>query len=211
MILASIDWLTISINLLLILFVITAVLMSLLILMQRPKQEGLGAAFGSGMTDQMFGARTTNVLQKGTVDLGSLFFILPLTLAILFARKNERGNAGSMVEDLPAEEEVVTPEETPVEEPEDTPSLEESLEGQLDPAESTEESTEPAEESTEPAEETTEAPESGEPTEPAAEEAPAEEPAAEEAPSEEAAAEEPASGETPAGGDTPSGESNEQP
>ena len=105
MILASIDWLSISINLLLILFVITALLMSLLILMQRPKQEGLGAAFGSGMTDQMFGARTTNVLQKGTVYLGSMFFILTLTLAILFARKNERENAASMVkEDPPAED-----------------------------------------------------------------------------------------------------------
>ncbi len=64
MILASVDWLSISINLLLILFVVVCLLMSLLILMQRPKQEGLGAAFGSGMTDQMFGARTTNVLQR---------------------------------------------------------------------------------------------------------------------------------------------------
>lgn len=139
MILASIDWLTISIRLLLIIFVLGALLMSLLILMQRPKQEGLGAAFGSGMTDQMFGARTTNVLQKGTVYLGSLFFILTLTLAILFARKNEREDRNSMVKkDVPAEEQTVQPvEETPATgggETESTPSLEESLEGQLDPA-----------------------------------------------------------------------------
>ncbi len=138
MILASTDWLTISINLLLIVFVITALLMSLLILMQRPKQEGLGAAFGSGMTDQMFGARTTNVLQKGTVYLGSLFFILTLTLAILFAKRNDRDNLSSLTAEEPAaEEQSATPaEETPEEEAADdegdTPSLEESLEGQLE-------------------------------------------------------------------------------
>ncbi len=90
MILANADWLSISITLLLIVFVIVCLLMSLLILMQRPKQEGLGAAFGSGMTDQMFGARTTNVLQRGTVYLACAFFLLTITLAILFARKNER-------------------------------------------------------------------------------------------------------------------------
>jgi preprotein translocase subunit SecG len=61
---AVIDWLSISINLLLVIFLIVCVLMTLIILMQRPKQEGLGAAFGGGMTDQMFGARTTDVLQK---------------------------------------------------------------------------------------------------------------------------------------------------
>jgi preprotein translocase subunit SecG len=61
--------------------------MALLILMQRPKQEGLGAAFGGGVTDQVFGARTTNVLQRGTVYLGSLFFILSMTLAILIGKQ----------------------------------------------------------------------------------------------------------------------------
>ena len=43
---------------------IICLLMVLIILMQRPKQEGLGAAFGGGVTDQMFGAQTSNVLQK---------------------------------------------------------------------------------------------------------------------------------------------------
>jgi preprotein translocase subunit SecG len=58
--------------------------------MQRPKQEGLGAAFGGGVTDQVFGARTTNVLQRGTVYLGSLFFVLSLTLAVLIGQKNKK-------------------------------------------------------------------------------------------------------------------------
>jgi preprotein translocase subunit SecG len=58
--------------------------------MQRPKQEGLGAAFGGGVTDQVFGARTTNVLQRGTVYLGSMFFILSLTLAILIGKQTKQ-------------------------------------------------------------------------------------------------------------------------
>jgi len=90
MIFAAINWLSISINLLLVVFVIVCLLMALLILMQRPKQEGLGAAFGGGVTDQVFGARTTNVLQKGTVYLGSMFFIISLTLAILIGKQSQK-------------------------------------------------------------------------------------------------------------------------
>jgi preprotein translocase subunit SecG len=108
--LAAIDWLSISIDLLLVVFVIVCFLMMLLILMQRPKQEGLGAAFGAGVTDQVFGARTTNVLQRGTVYLGSLFFLLSLTLAVLIGHKNKKTSLISPP--APAvQAEVVTPPE----------------------------------------------------------------------------------------------------
>lgn len=122
MIFAAINWLDISINLLLVVFVIVCLLLSLLVLMQRPKQEGLGAAFGGGVTDQVFGARTTNVLQKGTVYLGSLFFILSLTLAILIGKQSQKK---SLLE--PEKTEVV--EEKAAKEPieEAPPSLEEEL------------------------------------------------------------------------------------
>lgn len=129
MILANADWLSISITLLLIVFVIVCLLMSLLILMQRPKQEGLGAAFGSGMTDQMFGARTTNVLQRGTVYLASAFFLLTITLAILFARKNERQYSLKKDEPVVIEEVAAEPTETaPLETDAPAPSLEGELE-----------------------------------------------------------------------------------
>ena len=114
MIFAAINWLAISINLLLVVFVIVCLLMALLILMQRPKQEGLGAAFGGGVTDQVFGARTTNVLQKGTVYLGSLFFLLSLTLAILIGKQTKQKSLLEP-EKVVAEESAETPaaEETP--------------------------------------------------------------------------------------------------
>ena len=47
-------------------FICVALLMMLVILMQRPKSEGLGAAFGGGVTENIFGAQTTNVLTKIT-------------------------------------------------------------------------------------------------------------------------------------------------
>ena len=56
--------LDISITLVVIAHVVVSLLLILVILMQRPKQEGLGAAFGAGMTDAAFGAKTTDVLQK---------------------------------------------------------------------------------------------------------------------------------------------------
>ena len=112
MTLAAINWLSISIDLLLVIFVIVCFLMTLIILMQRPKQEGLGAAFGGGVTDQVFGARTTNVLQRGTVYLGSLFFILSLALAVLIGQKNKtistvtKADTAAKVEEAPAKKPV---------------------------------------------------------------------------------------------------------
>src|SRR3954447_22218580 len=68
-----------------VLFVLTAGLMILVILMQRPKSEGLGAAFGAGVTENIFGAQTTNVLVKFTTWLAGIFFALTFALSVLYA------------------------------------------------------------------------------------------------------------------------------
>ena len=78
---------TILINILLGLYVFVALVMMLVILMQRPKSEGLGAAFGGGVTENIFGAQTTNVLTKITGWLAAIFFILTFVLSILYAHK----------------------------------------------------------------------------------------------------------------------------
>jgi len=67
--------------------VIVCILIVTVVLMQRPRSEGLGAAFGGGMTENMFGAQTTHVLSKFTTYLGLVFFALTLLLAVLFARQ----------------------------------------------------------------------------------------------------------------------------
>src|SRR6266581_4217717 len=81
------------INLLLAVYVLVALLMVLVILMQRPKSEGLGAAFGGGVTENIFGAQTTNVLVKFTAWLAGIFFALTFALSILYAHKSTADSA----------------------------------------------------------------------------------------------------------------------
>jgi preprotein translocase subunit SecG len=81
------------INLFLVFFVLVALLMVLVILMQRPKSEGLGAAFGGAVTENIFGAQTTNVLVKFTTWLAGIFFGLTLALSILYAHRSTADSA----------------------------------------------------------------------------------------------------------------------
>jgi preprotein translocase subunit SecG len=81
------------INFCLVLFVLVAALMILVILMQRPKSEGLGAAFGAGVTENIFGAQTTNVLVKFTTWLTGIFFGLTFALSVLYAHHSVASSA----------------------------------------------------------------------------------------------------------------------
>ncbi len=78
---------SVLISILITFHILVCLLMVGVVLMQRPKNEGLGAAFGGGMTENIFGAQTTHVLQKFTVWLGVVFFALTLLLAILYAKR----------------------------------------------------------------------------------------------------------------------------
>ena len=84
---------SILISVLLTIWCIMALLMVLVILMQRPKSEGLGAAFGGGMTENLFGAQTTNVLVKFTAWLAGFFFVITFALSILYAKKTSGDSA----------------------------------------------------------------------------------------------------------------------
>lgn len=107
---------------LLTLHVLTCLLIVLVVLMQRPRSEGLGAAFGGGMTENIFGAQTTHVLAKFTTWLGGFFFLLTLALAMIYARINSNETAiqrqllqSSAPADTsaPAPAATATPEATP--------------------------------------------------------------------------------------------------
>jgi preprotein translocase subunit SecG len=100
----------IVINILLAIHVLVSLLLILLVLMQRPKSEGLGAAFGGGMTDNLFGAQGTNVLQTITRWLGAIFFVLSLTLSILYVKKQGADREHSLQRLLNAPVPAVTPE-----------------------------------------------------------------------------------------------------
>lgn len=90
---------------------IVCALLLLVVLMQRPKQEGLGAAFGAQMTDQAFGAQTTDVLKKGTVLFGTLFMGLCFVLAVLMNARFQRSKSDLNVKQVEAP--VTAPAETP--------------------------------------------------------------------------------------------------
>jgi preprotein translocase subunit SecG len=90
---------SILITVLLAIWMIVALMMILVILMQRPKSEGLGAAFGGGVTENIFGAQTTNVLVKFTGYLAAIFFILTFILSILYAKKGS-GDSSALRQEL---------------------------------------------------------------------------------------------------------------
>ncbi|MFZ4593215.1 MAG: preprotein translocase subunit SecG [Verrucomicrobiaceae bacterium] len=98
------DFLILSLT---VLEVLVCLLLILIILMQRPRQEGLGAAFGEGVTNAAFGVHTTNVLQKGTGWLAAGLFIITVVLASLIAKKNSGTNADKLFTAPPAA--AVTP------------------------------------------------------------------------------------------------------
>ncbi|MCE0497355.1 MAG: preprotein translocase subunit SecG [Methylacidiphilales bacterium] len=94
-------WTDIAINTLLFFYVIVALFMCLVVLMQRSKQEGLGAAFGGGFTDSVWGAQTSQVLVKTTVWLAVLFFVLSIALARLYSHREAlTGRASTLEQDL---------------------------------------------------------------------------------------------------------------
>ncbi len=67
--------------------VVLAVSVIALILLQHGKGADAGAAFGSGSSGTVFGARgAASFLSRSTAGLATLFFITSLVLAILVAR-----------------------------------------------------------------------------------------------------------------------------
>ena len=92
----------IVINILLVIHVLVSLLIVLFVLMQRPKNEGLGAAFGGGMTENLFGAQTTNVLQTITRWLGCIFFALSLGLSVLYVKAPRKSGLTDRLGSIPA-------------------------------------------------------------------------------------------------------------
>jgi len=91
-------WTNALIDILLFCYVIVCLFMILVVLMQRSKQEGLGAAFGGGFTDSVWGAQTSQVLVKTTVWLAALFFILSISLARLYSHRVALTEKGDRVQ-----------------------------------------------------------------------------------------------------------------
>ena len=79
-------------SLLLSFHVITAILIVVLILLQKGKGADMGSAFGAGASGTLFGVKgSSNFLSRTTAVLATIFFFTSLTLAYL--------NKGTVVSD----------------------------------------------------------------------------------------------------------------
>ena len=63
--------------------VVSCLLLVLVVMLQKPKEGGLGGAIGGGMLEASLGADAGNVLIKTTAVLGAIFLLNTLVLARL--------------------------------------------------------------------------------------------------------------------------------
>ena len=74
--------------------ILTALALVALILLQHGKGADMGAAFGSGASQTVFGSRgSTSFLLKITAALAALFFVTSLVLGYLTAKDSRAVNA----------------------------------------------------------------------------------------------------------------------
>ncbi len=75
-------------NLLLVFHLLIALTIIVLVLLQQGKGADMGAAFGGGSSETLFGARgSANFLTRVTSSLAVIFFVTSLVLAFLFTRQ----------------------------------------------------------------------------------------------------------------------------
>src|SRR5437016_13808652 len=80
--------------------IVVSVFLVLIVLMQKAKNAGgMGAAMGGGMAEAAFGADTSNVLSKATINAAIAFFVL--AFALYLGRIYQRAHATPVGDLLP--------------------------------------------------------------------------------------------------------------
>jgi preprotein translocase subunit SecG len=113
-----------------------ALLIIVLVLLQRGKGADAGAAFGAGASGTVFGARGSgSFFSRATAVCATLFFVTSLTLAYLSSQNSAAPS--SVLDDIPVAEEAIEaidsemPSlETGAEDTSDMPTLEEAASGE---------------------------------------------------------------------------------
>jgi len=95
--------------------VVVCLLLALVVMLQKPKEGGLGGAIGGGMLEASLGADAGNVLIKTTAILGAVFLLNTLVLARLTSTVHARSVMANEAEAAPAAEQAP---ELPVSAPE---------------------------------------------------------------------------------------------
>jgi len=82
---------SIFINILTVILIVVSLFLILVVLAQKAKTDGgVGGALGGGMTEATFGADTSNVLSKATINAAIAFFVLSFVLYLghIYVRKH---------------------------------------------------------------------------------------------------------------------------
>ena len=86
--------------------VVVCILLGMVVMIQKPKEGGLGGAIGGGMMEAALGADAGNVLIRTTAILGAVFLLNTLILARLTSTVHSRSlmarEAEPVVETAPA-------------------------------------------------------------------------------------------------------------
>jgi preprotein translocase subunit SecG len=76
--------------------ILVALFLIVLVLMQKSSEQGIGAAFGGGMTETVFGAGTTTALVRMTIWCACLLLATTLILAVLHSHRGR--SSGSLMQ-----------------------------------------------------------------------------------------------------------------
>ncbi len=93
--------------------ILVSLFLVMVVLMQKSKDGGMGAALGGGAAEAAFGADTSNVLSKSTIYAAITFFVLAFVLYLgrIYERNHAKAAAGSALPTIavPAAPAAATP------------------------------------------------------------------------------------------------------
>jgi preprotein translocase subunit SecG len=89
---------SIVIGILTFVLILLSLFIVLVVLAQKSKDGGVGAALGGGAAEAAFGAETGNVLSRATINASIAFFILSFALYLghIYQRKQAAATGGSL-------------------------------------------------------------------------------------------------------------------
>ena len=89
--------------------VCVCLLLAGIVMLQKPKEGGLGGVIGGGMAEAAFGADAGNVLIKGTIILGTVFLLNTLVLARLTSTVHTKSVMNGVEAPAPQQQAPVMP------------------------------------------------------------------------------------------------------
>ena len=100
---------SILIGILYVVEVCVCLLLAGIVMLQKPKEGGLGGVIGGGMAEAAFGADAGSVLIKGTIILGTIFLLNTLVLARLTSTVHTKSVMNGVEAPTPAQQAPVMP------------------------------------------------------------------------------------------------------